>query len=322
MPETLLDLYNEAASHSVADNASAADASSTHNGDPDEPVIDASTNGMRLELIDLTARYRIGAQAPTVTQTGHRDRPRVVLHQYSEYALRIIREIMPNRIDGKTTLEVSSPIIQGVLRRVMSSYAFLNLAADPIVIKKPYAPLFHYREELKKVASESTNELERIHMKVFMDSFYQPYLGEVEKFYRDEIPNGRVRFEYLWTLFRAEDDVIVHTNHYREVQRVVHYDESRGDEDFFFLFTWRWGYNAGKFGPCSETVSIPKFSSTRRIQQLPCFPIKELDPAEAEKICRELVDRGMMWRRLIQPSHRLYNGTSVGTTGFTSILDG
>ncbi|KAI0199932.1 P-loop containing nucleoside triphosphate hydrolase protein [Astrocystis sublimbata] len=279
-------------------------------GDPNltAPSFGNAITGMKLDLIDLTARYRAGAQAPTIAPTGYSHRPRLLTDQYSEYALRIIREIKPDGSEGQTTLEISSPIIQAVFRRIMSSYAFLDLAADPIVIKKPFAPLFHYRQELKKVASESENEIERTHMRLLMDEFYKPYLGEIEKIYRDEVPKGRVRFELLWTLFRAEDDVLVHTNHYREMHRVMHYEECVEEDEYFRLYTWRWGYNAGKFGPCSETVSIPHFSSTRRISQLPCFPVKQLDPSEAEKIYRDFVNRGMKWRNLIKPSHRSYQG--------------
>lgn len=81
-----------------------------------------------------------------------------------------------------------------------------------------------------------------------------------------------------------------------------------GDQ-VFCLYTWRWGYNAGKFGPCSETIVIPKYSSTRRIEQLPCFPLKCLDPAKQEKIYQELVARGKKWKELTRPSHREYNGS-------------
>ncbi|KAI1360472.1 hypothetical protein F5Y08DRAFT_317320 [Xylaria arbuscula] len=314
MSSTLLDLYNRAQSPSVG-------SSSTINvpllQTPDHPTViekppvsssEIPTAGTKLELIDLTEKYRTAAQVPTITPTGYSHRPKLVSGQFSEYALRVVRVIRPDGSDGGTRLEISSPVIQDVLRRIMSSYAFLNLATDPIVIKKPFAPLFHYREELREIASDSQNDVERAHMKLLMEDFYKPYLGEVESIYRDEVPKGRVRFELLWTLFRAEDDVIVHTNYYREMHRVVHYDEYIAGDDCFLLFTWRWGYNAGKFGPCSETIRIPHFSSTRRIQQLPCFPIKQLQTAEAEKICRSLVDRGIKWRDFIHPSHKMYSG--------------
>jgi hypothetical protein len=308
----LLGLYNKAIANLATDDSSTTVSSpaTPSSSNVEQQRQDAGEiKGTLLDLIDLTVRDRPGAENPSIVATSHFKRPRAIFGQHSEYALRVMRKVDKDGNDSGTSLEISSPVIQEVLRRVMSSYAFLNLAADPIVIPQPFAPLFHYRMELESVACNSENEIERLHMKSLIEKFIKPYLSETMRIFEDEVPTGRVRFEYLWTLFRAEDDVIRHTNHYREAHRVMHYEVTPVDgAECFCLYTWRWGYNAGQFGPCSETIMIPRFSSTRRIQQLPCFPIKFLEPSEQVDVCKKLVERGKVWRELITPSYRLYKG--------------
>lgn len=314
---TLSDLYdraiaNQAIDHSSTTEANTATPSSSGPDDIDQGMDVIETKGTLLDLIDLTVRDRPGAENPSIVPTSHFKRPRAKFDQYSEYALRVMRKVDKDGNDvGKkeTSLEISGPVIQGVIRRVMASFALLNLAADPIVISHPFAPMFHYRKELEDVASSSESEIERLHMQILMDKFMKPYLSETVRIFDDEVPTGKVRWEYLWTLFRAEDDVIKDTNYYREAHRVLGYEVKADDvPECFCLSTWRWGYNAGKFGPCFETIEIPKFSSTRRIEQLPCFPIKYLPISKRTEVCKDLVERGKTWRELMKPSHRMYSG--------------
>jgi hypothetical protein len=273
---------------------------------------DSISPGSRADLIDLTERQKVGGE-PTITQTGPWKRPRTDVGRYSEYALRVLRKLNKDGDPIRTELIISSPHIQKALRDIMSTYAFYNLEADPIVICKPYAPLFHYRKELKIYADDDkrSNE-ERVHMHALMEQFYGPYLGETERIFAEEIPKGRVRFEYLWTLFRAEDDILHHTEHFRELHRVMHCEHrTTGDGEIFCIYTWRWGYNAGKFGPCSETIIMPKFSSTREIDQLLCFPVKLLEQEEQNLIFNTLIQRGKKWKELIKPSHQTYDGMAA-----------
>jgi hypothetical protein len=267
------------------------------------------TPGSKPDLIDLTERQRPGGES-TITMTAALNLPRKDISRYSEYGLRVVRKLNKDGKSIGTDLFISSPHVQAALRETLSSYAFINLAADPIVIPKPYAPLFHYRKELRDYTEHAErSDDEKQHLKVLFDQFYEPYLGETERIYLDDIPKGRVRFEYLWTLFRAEDDVLHHTEHYRELQRVMGCETTAvGESEVFAIYTWRWGYNAGKFGPCSETLIIPKFTSTREIHQLSSFPLKLLHQNEQDRIFESFIKRGRRWKEFTKPTHQAYDG--------------
>jgi hypothetical protein len=279
------------------------------------PNSTSEVNVTRADLEDITEKQRPEGEQPTTTITSVFNRAREDSERFNDHALLVIRKVDKNGDTFDTELAVRSSIIQNALRFILKSYAYLNLAANPIVLKKPYDALFHYRNEIFEYAEapERTDE-EKRWLKVLTEKFFPLYMTKVVKAWEEDIQKGRVPFNLLWTLFRAEDDIIIQTDYYKELHRVVHCEflTQEGDQKFC-IYTWRWGYNAGKFGPCSETIVIPKYSSTRRIEQLPCFPLKRLDSAKQAKIYQELVARGKKWKELIRPSHREYNG-SFGIT--------
>jgi hypothetical protein len=260
-------------------------------------------------LVDLTAKEQPGGEVKTTITSPFR-RPKADLGQYAESAIRVLRTVDKDGDPIRTELLVGSPHIQKALREILPSYAYLNLAADPIVIPKPYHSIFHYREELQSYADSTNRSLvERTHMKVLMEDFKNNYVGETLKIFNEEVPKGRVQFDHLWTLFRGEDEIIHHPEGFRELHRVVHCEYATvQDSRVFNICTWRWGYSAGKFGPCSETITIPDFTSTRQIQQLPCFPSRLLEEDERRRLYESFIKRGRKWRNLIKPAHRYHSG--------------
>ena len=315
---TLLDEYRRAFSspvnpmpdnHAIVPQLSDEQTSEAGYGAPN-PGEEPKIAGSRPELIDLTSKERPGGEHPSITPTDQFKRPRTDVGRFNDYALRYVRKLNKDGDHILTELVIGSPFIQQALRSILSSYSFLNLAADPIVIPKPFAPLFHYREELEEYTrSAERTDVEATHMRALMNEFFKLYMEDTRRIFTEEVPKGRVRFEYLWTLFRAEDDIIVHNEYFREMHRVVHCEVTITNAGRKFnIYTWRWGYNAGKFGPCAETIIIHEFASTRRIQQLSCFPVKLLLPEEQAKLNQDLIDRGRQWRQLISPKQRLYNG--------------
>ncbi|KAF4994265.1 hypothetical protein FGRMN_5903 [Fusarium graminum] len=276
--------------------------------DTKSEVENAPVRGERCELIDLTTTKRPGAEQPSVIPTSHFKRPKKDLRRYDDYALKVIRYVDQDGADtgvGKS-LEISSPFLQKCLRPLLSKHAFLNFAADPIVINRPFAPIFHLRADISRLAKITTDVVAAQHLNLLLEQFCEPYLGQTIKTYEGEVPRGLVRYELLWTLFKAEDDIIVEHNNYREVHRVMHCEYG---EEAFLVYTWRWGYNAGKFGPCSETVVIPRYSSIRKVTQLACYPVEFVgDKAEQDHVYAQMIQRGKRWKEMIRPTHCEYTG--------------
>lgn len=284
-----------------------------------DAAIGTSSNGFAVkpDLIDVTELFKPGREHPITSITSFTKRPREGDRKYKDHGLVLVRKEDENGDSMGIELVINSPLIQKALRTVTASFAVLNLAADPIIIKKPYEPLFHFREQLSMYAESSERSAEeRVHLKVLTEEFIPKYLKKTMDIYKEEVPKGRVPWNHLWTLFRPEDDVLVRTEQYEEIHRVMSCETrapSPGSDGLFYIQTWRWGYNNDKFGPCTETIVIPEFAHSRRIQLLSCFPMESLSPEEKEKIYKRMINRGHQWRELIKPMHRNYNGENIIT---------
>jgi hypothetical protein len=264
----------------------------------------------RIECVDITERQKKYGEQPVVTLTSSFHTSKEDRGRYTDFAM-LIRRKIDNEGDAiSTEVEIRSPIIRKALQGILATYAFLNLASVPIVIVKPYSALFHYREEIRAYATapERTPE-EKRHMMILIE-FLAKNIGKAEELYQQMNLKGMIRFDLLWTLFRAEDDIVSQTDYYKQIYRVVHCEQKtdKDDDTYFQIQAWRWGYNAGKFGPAQETLRIPEFSSTRRITQLSFFPVKCLSDEAQKKMHVELIQRGHQWRSLIRSAYRQYQG--------------
>jgi hypothetical protein len=274
------------------------------------PVNDSAEAGTDPSIVDLTATAGSGREEAAVVPTSTYKRPRTDNGQWKEKALRVIRRIDKDGNDAGTNLEISSLPIQGALIEILSNYTFLNLQARPIVIASPFAPLFHCQEALLKYAkAPERTPTETKHLNVLTTDFYDGYLRKPVKQYEAGIKNGMVIFSHLWMLFEAGDDILVQTPQYTEISRVVDCVEEFGEDGLgFTIYTWRWGYNAGKFGPCAETLRIPTYTQARAIDQLPYYPLKILAKPDQDAIKKKKIERGHAWRHLIKPSYKEYEG--------------
>jgi hypothetical protein len=263
----------------------------------------------QIELVDITEKSKGHGDQPQIYLTSSLYQAKENRGTYDEFALLLRRKVDKEGDAVSTTLEVQSPVIRHALKEILASYSRLNLAARPIEIEKPYTALFHYRNELRQyVDSNDRTVEEKLHMDVLM-KFMDLNIGPTEEMYEQMIPNGRITFDLLWTLFRPEDDIILQKDYFQECLRVIHCEEkTKGNETIFQIEAWRWGFNGAQFGPTQEKIVISEFSSTRRITQLKIFPLKMMPEREREELCAFLIDRGHRWKECVNVGHRQYTG--------------
>jgi hypothetical protein len=265
-----------------------------------------------IELVDITEKDKGYGDQPSVYLTSKLHQAKENRGKYDGFALLLRRKVDKEGDAISTALEVQSPIIRHALQVVLSSNAYLNLAASPIIIKKPYDALFHYRKELREYASAAVRtKEEKEHLSVLIE-FMKLNLDAIERLYEQMVPKGMVTFDLLWTLFRSEDDLLLQTENYQECYRTI-YSETRfiNEQKFLEIEAWRWGYNGSKFGPSIEKLLIPAFSASRRITQLPVFPLNSIvipDQEKQSQLRSRLIERGRKWRGLVGICHREYNG--------------
>ena len=290
----------------ISDDACNASHQDNGSSEPQEPVI------TRIELVDITEKHKGYGEHPVTTLTSSFHTAKEDRGRYADFAMLIRRKVNKDGDAVSTDVEIRSPIIRKALQGILATYAFLNLAAVPIVITKPYAALFHYRDEIRAYASAPERTSEETHHLNVLTEFLYKNIGLAEKQYTQMNIKGMITFDLLWTLFRAEDDVVSQNDYFKQIYRVVHcrgnQKPTRTVKRSFISKSGVGASNAGKFGPAQETLTIPEFSSTRRITQLAFFPVKCLSEEDQKVMYNQLVERGHQGRSLIGPACRQYNG--------------
>ncbi len=263
----------------------------------------------RIELMDITEKDRPYGDRPLIIPTSSFNQAKDIDAKYREFALLLRRKINKDGDRVSTELEIWSPLVRAALREILTDCSYLNLAACPIVIPKPYHALFHYRKEIRAFAEspERTQE-EKKHLGVLVN-FMQTNLSRIEREFDQYQPNGQITFGLLWTLFRPETTVVLQTDHFKECYRVHNCFETIVDaEQVFEISAWCWAYNGILFGPTQTKLHIKDFQGARNITDLNIYPLDLLPEPNRKELVHNSISRGQKWRTLVDKGHRQYTG--------------
>lgn len=278
----------------------------THGDDEEEPE-------MKVDLIDIIETEGRWGDRSTITLTADIHKAKGEKQRYQEYAIILRRLRDADNVPKSTRLEIRSPIIRAGLQEVLGDYSTISMDSDPIILDKPYAPLFHYRKELREyAASEDRTEEEKSHMDVLVQ-FMKKYLYEIERTYERLLPSKLTTYNLLWTLFRPEEVVIARRDHFVEayvVDSCSVTDVGKEGETFMLLnlVGRHWDYNGTRFGPVTAPINIGHFLVTKKIRDLDVYPIAYHEEADGGDLREKLIARGMKWRTILDVTHREYDG--------------
>ena len=176
-----------------------------------------------------------------------------------------------------------------------------------------------YRKELKtKLKSEKKkkakkNLKEQIAQAKCMLKYLDKDYAKTRKTLYPMLEAGNITFELLWTLFRS--DTICYTTTYTA------HDEPRAfkveyatKESSFVKGTWYeiegryMDYDGKTFGLGSMEVEIEAFKGPRKINSLPCYPLKY--HKDVESIKKVLIERGKKFTELAGMQYKFHKGMS------------
>ncbi|KAI4659251.1 uncharacterized protein J4E78_005677 [Alternaria triticimaculans] len=210
----------------------------------------------KVDLVDIREKEQWG-DTPLITLTPNRHQAKSsVAARYEDYILVLRRRFNMSGERQSTDLEVRSPQILRAFRIVLGDHPSMNFDSDFVAISKPYAPLFHYRKELRSYASDkSRTVVEKEHLDVLI-KFMDKNLSQTERDYGHSEPYQMVSYPLLWTLFRPEEVIIAQGDHFDEcytVDTCEYVPEVRqGTDDdltpYFKIEAKRWDYNGTRFG--------------------------------------------------------------------------
>ena len=280
------------------------------------PAHDEEPFDFKVDLVDIREKEQWG-DAPMITLTPNRHQAKSsVAARYEDYILVLRRRFNMLGERQSTDLEVRSPQILRAFRNVLGDHPSMNFDSDFVAISKPYAPLFHYRKELRSYASDkSRTVVEKEHLDVLI-KFMDKNLSQTERDYGHSEPYQMVSYPLLWTLFRPEEVIIAQGDHFDEcytVDTCEYVPEVRqGTDDdltpYFKIEAKRWDYNGTRFGMCTEKLKIREFPTPVKIDTLVVYPIRFHKKENPESLRERLTQRGRKWREILEKTHMHYNG--------------
>ncbi|OBT58636.1 hypothetical protein VE04_01226 [Pseudogymnoascus sp. 24MN13] len=267
---------------------------------------------MKVDLIDIIETQGEWGHRTTVTLTADIHKAKGEKQGYQEYAIILRRLRDRHNIPKSTRLEIQSPIIRSCLQEVLEGYPTINMNSDPIILDKPFAPLFHYRKDLLKyAASEDRTEEEKSHMDILVE-FMKKYLKETKNIYDKLILSELTTYDLLWTLFRPEEVVIAQRDHFTEAYVVDSCSVTDVLTDgeivtHLSLIGRQWDYNGTRFGHVTTGLIIKRFFGNKKIRDLEVYPIAYHVEADSKGLRERLIARGLKWRSILDVTHREYD---------------
>ncbi|KAI4945209.1 hypothetical protein J4E91_008188 [Alternaria rosae] len=269
----------------------------------------------KVDLVDIREKEQWG-DTPLITLTPNRHQAKFgAAARYEDYILVLRRRFDETGQRLSTDLEVRSPHILRAFRIVLADYPSLNFDSAVVAIPKPYAPLFHYRKELRSYASDDTRTVvEKEHLDVLI-KFMEKNLSQTEHDYSHSEPYQMVSYSLLWTLFRPEEVIIAQGDHFDECYTVdnfeyvsvVHPGTDNDLTPYFRIDVKRWDYNGTRFGMSEEKLKIREFATAVKIDTLMVYPIRFHKKEPMESLKDRLIQRGRKWREILEKSHMHYD---------------
>jgi hypothetical protein len=182
-----------------------------------DPVVDpdpAAPIPYRPHLEDITETEDIHGAIASTRPTAEKLKSKVEKDHYVDVAIVLRRRLTVDRRAEWIQLELQAPAITEAVTKVCGNSFFLNTKVSPIIIRKPYLVLFHYREGLREYAKhDDRTEEEKTQLKVLID-FMAKESQRVETDYNRLVSKGQVTFPLVWALFEPGEEVFVHDSHY------------------------------------------------------------------------------------------------------------
>lgn len=196
----------------------------------------------------------------------------------------------------RNQLEIHSEVLRDYIRTLGRQFRHLNVDANPIVISYPFDSLFFLKERFEEnlKAEQAGNLADEIRILLdFIES--KNGLADSIKQYHDLVPNGRITWFMLWSIYPPLE-LVYHREGAVEQCFLVEYTvyTRSGGQLVARLNLVGGGHNGKEFGIYRRTLSVPRFSGEVQIstKNLPIIPMRFIEEKERKEIEQRLKARG------------------------------
>lgn len=226
----------------------------------------------------------------------------------------------PLEIDS---IVINSPIIRATFETLFSDYPEIDTETESWTFQAPFQPFLHCWTEFKGLMESGDTETS-LHLKV-LDDVLSPVLEEPLRVSKNLISRGLISFELLWTLFRPGQSIYCSASHEGGTEFLLVLESSKhkpggsGEEPSYSLTCTMVDWDGNSFGLKEMVSKIAQFGGSKRITELPVYPLEVAEGIETIK--SRLFERGLKFERYAGIEYVAYNGIANRLQKYQNIVD-
>jgi len=280
--------------------------------DADAPVV----VGMQCELKNLYSgkedkRGRFQWQDTIPADVG---KP-VENSETAKYAL-LVRNVKvyndPRRVLKIHSIVIQSPYLKKLLQQVLKDYPGIALNLRRLELAGKFEPIIHRWARLKETVSALSDHSDeekatKEHANLFLHLLRREFEDVIDTS-QDMLSQGVITYELLWTAFQPSSLTYARQDGQETALKLMstkYGADSHGNPVFWVQGKYV-DWDGSRWGSNKVNIMIPCYSGTKKIHQLPAFPL-DYHPDKAALIER-LLERGSRLEALAGSHYKSYSG--------------
>lgn len=246
---------------------------------------------------------------------------------FEEYAVLLKAVIERYEKRARFQLELQSEGLRDIFRTIATPYREVNLETTPIVIDYPFRCLFFLRGKLKALSlAPETDESTRKALGLLVDFIHSP-MGHQRLIdaYNELVPNGKITFPMLWTIFPPFEPVLFQDSAEKEskgmgcILESVEFEEKE-DEKPTWNLNFLCGYHDGnRFHVKRDIHAVDYFPGMVEIslQNLLVIPFHLIEEKQRLELRAAFIERGKKYIEYCKNDYSFlhYKGPASLTVG-------
>ncbi|SMR61103.1 unnamed protein product [Zymoseptoria tritici ST99CH_1E4] len=230
---------------------------------------------------------------------------------WSKFALCLVRHMdRTNKQVQRISLQINSQHLKDILKETISDFPGVSFQTKDITIDAPYRVLYHYKDELEKVAESLEDEEASEHLDLLLNFIDEQFKNTIEEA-QNLKDQGLMSYEHLWSIFRPGSIIYAPVYGQPRAFTLTNYAYSC-DPPGLQLSLKFVDFDGEDFGTRSTIKLVPAFSGAQPISGFAAFPIEYHSDSHA--LHAKLVDRGRRMEQHAGMHFRSYTGIALEQT--------
>ena len=233
----------------------------------------------------------------------------------AKYAL-LVRNVKvyndPRKVLKIHSIVVQSPYLKKLLQQVLKDYPGIALNLRRLELAGKFEPIIHRWSRLKEtVAALGDNSDEEMatkqHANLFLDLLRREFEDVIDTS-QDMLSQGVITYDLLWTAFQPSALTYARQDGQETALKLMstkYGTDSHGNPVFWVQGKYV-DWDGSRWGSNKVNIMIPSYSGTKKIHQLPAFPL-DYHP-DKTSLSDRLLERGGRLESLAGSHYKAYSG--------------